>query len=70
MPDHDHAHDHDHDHGHDHSGHSHDHDLDAEAKEHVEAMPAETALGHADPAGGGEGTPADYVKEHEGKGGK
>lgn len=41
-----------------------------EAKEHIDSMPAETALGNADPAGGGEGTPAEYVKEHEGKGGK
>ena len=45
-------------------------DLEAQAKKHVEEMPAETALGNADPEGGGEGTPADYVAEHEGKGGK
>lgn len=45
-------------------------DLEAQAKKHVEEMPAETALGNADPEGGGKGTPADYVAEHEGKGGK
>jgi ribosomal protein RSM22 (predicted rRNA methylase) len=45
-------------------------DLEALAKKHVDEMPAETALGNADPEGGGEGTPADYVAEHEGKGGK
>ncbi len=47
-----------------------DKDLAAQAKEHIDEMPAETALGNADPEGGGEGTPAEYVAEHEGKGGK
>jgi hypothetical protein len=45
-------------------------DLKAEAKEHIEAMPAETSLGNRDPAGGGKGTPADYEAKHEGRGGK
>jgi hypothetical protein len=45
-------------------------ELTAEAKEHNDEMPAETALGNADPAGGGEGTPAEYVAKHEGRGGK
>lgn len=45
-------------------------DLEAQAKKHIDDMPAETALGNADPEGGGEGTPAEYVAEHEGKGGK
>jgi hypothetical protein len=44
--------------------------LEAEAKKHIAEMPAETALGNADPEGGGEGTPAEFVVEHEGKGGK
>ena len=45
-------------------------DLEAEAKAHIDAMPAETALGNADPEGGGQGTPEEFVEEHEGKGGK
>ena len=45
-------------------------DLKAEAKEHIDDMPAETALGNRDPAGGGKGTPAEYEAEHEGGGGK
>jgi hypothetical protein len=45
-------------------------DLEAEAKKHIAELPAETALGNADPEGGGIGTPAEFVKEHEGKGGK
>ena len=45
-------------------------DLEAEAKAHIDEMPAETALGNADPEGGGEGTPAEFVKKHEGQGGK
>jgi hypothetical protein len=44
--------------------------LEAEAKKHNEEMPAETALGNTDPSAGGEGTPAEFVAEHEGKGGK
>ena len=45
-------------------------DLKAEAKEHIEAMPAETILGNRDPKGGGKGTPADYEAKHEGRHGK
>ena len=45
-------------------------ELEAEAKAHIEAMPAETALGNADPEGGGNGTPEEFVTEHEGRGGK
>jgi len=45
-------------------------ELEAEAKAHIDAMPAETALGHADPEGGGKGTPEEFVTEHEGRGGK
>ena len=44
--------------------------LEAEAKAHIDEMPAETALGNADPEGGGKGTPEEFVAEHEGKGGK
>jgi hypothetical protein len=33
------------------------------ARERVERMPAETALGNADPAGGGEGDPEDFPPE-------
>jgi hypothetical protein len=44
--------------------------LEAEAKKHNEELPAETALGNKDPEGGGEVTPAEFVAEHEGKGGK
>jgi hypothetical protein len=44
--------------------------LEAEAKKHNDAMPAETALGNADPSGGGTGTPAEFEADHEGKGGK
>lgn len=35
-------------------------DLEEEAKERMEEMPAETALGNRDPQGGGEGDPKDY----------
>lgn len=35
-------------------------ELREEARKHVEEMPAETALGNRDPAGGGDGEPADY----------
>ncbi len=45
-------------------------ELEAEAKAHIDAMPAETALGNADPEGGGKGTPEEFVAEHEGRGGK
>jgi hypothetical protein len=45
-------------------------DLEAEAKAHIDEMPAETALGNADPEGGGKGTPAEFAKKHEGHGGK
>ena len=31
-----------------------------EAKERMQKMPAETALGNKDPEGGGEGKPSDY----------
>lgn len=34
--------------------------LREQAREHVEEMPAETALGNRDPQGGGTGEPADY----------
>jgi hypothetical protein len=44
--------------------------LEAEAKKHNDEMPAETALGNADPTAGGTVTPAEFVAEHEGKGGK
>ncbi len=44
--------------------------VETEAKQHIDAMPAETALGNADPAGGGKGTPAQYVAKHQGQGGK
>jgi hypothetical protein len=36
------------------------------AREQVEKMPAETALGNRDPEGGGEGTPQEYEQEHKG----
>lgn len=35
-----------------------------EARKHVQEMPAETALGNADPEGGGTGSPADYEDKH------
>ena len=34
--------------------------LREQARERVREMPAESALGHRDPQGGGEGDPADY----------
>ena len=37
-----------------------DKDLEEQVRERNEKMPAETALGNADPAGGGEGDPKDY----------
>jgi hypothetical protein len=38
-------------------------DLEQRAKERVEEMPAETALGNRDPQGGGEGDPKDFPPE-------
>ena len=38
-------------------------DLESQAKQHIDDMPAETALGNADPEGGGEGTPAEFVAQ-------
>lgn len=38
-------------------------DLEQKAKERVEEMPAETALGNRDPRGGGEGDPQDFPPE-------
>jgi hypothetical protein len=35
------------------------------AKERMESMPAETALGNADPEGGGTGDPKDYKGNSE-----
>jgi hypothetical protein len=35
-------------------------ELREQARERVREMPAESALGHRDPQGGGEGEPADY----------
>ena len=37
-----------------------DQSLRDEAKERMQKLPAETALGNKDPEGGGEGQPADY----------
>lgn len=37
--------------------------LREEARERIEEMPAETALGNRDPEGGGTGTPAEYEEE-------
>jgi hypothetical protein len=37
--------------------------LREQARERIEEMPAESALGHRDPQGGGEGEPADYEGE-------
>ncbi|MGN6610655.1 MAG: hypothetical protein ACTHLJ_02680 [Angustibacter sp.] len=38
-------------------------DLEQKAKERMEQMPAETALGNRDPQGGGEGDPKDFEPE-------
>lgn len=38
-------------------------ELRKQAREHVEELPAETALGNRDPQGGGVGEPADYDSE-------
>ena len=39
-------------------------DLRERAREHVEQLPAETALGNADPAGGVDSDPKDFEGEH------
>jgi hypothetical protein len=38
-------------------------DLEKKAKERMEDMPAESALGNRDPQGGGEGDPKDFKPE-------
>jgi hypothetical protein len=43
-----------------------DDDLREEARERMEQMPAETALGNRDPQGGGTGEPSDYEQGQEG----
>jgi hypothetical protein len=40
-----------------------DKELREHARERIEDMPAETALGNRDPAGGGEGDPKDVKPE-------
>jgi len=45
-------------------------DLRERAREHVEQMPAETALGNPDPAGGSTDDPKLYDEEAEGKEGR
>lgn len=35
-----------------------------QARQTIEDLPAEDALGHRDPQGGGSGEPADYEHEH------
>ena len=40
---------------------SSDDDLKARAKQHIQQLPAETALGNADPTAGGEGDPKDFL---------
>jgi hypothetical protein len=42
-------------------------DLRERAREQVEKLPAETALGNADPAGGVDADPKAYDEEHESK---
>jgi hypothetical protein len=42
-------------------------DLRERAREHVEHLPAETALGNADPAGGVDEDPKAYDEEHQGQ---
>jgi hypothetical protein len=42
------------------SGSEQSEQLREQARERVKDMPAESALGHRDPQGGGEGEPADY----------
>jgi hypothetical protein len=41
-------------------------DLKDIARERIEEMPAETALGNRDPEGGGEGDPRDYPGDGNG----
>lgn len=43
-------------------------DLRDIARERVDEMPAETALGRRDPLGGGEGDPKDYPGDGNGPG--
>jgi hypothetical protein len=38
-------------------------DLREQARERVEDMPAETALGNRDPQGGGQGEPSDFASQ-------
>jgi hypothetical protein len=40
-------------------------ELRERARERMADMPAETALGNADPEGGGHGTPKEYEEEEE-----
>ena len=47
-----------------------DDDLRERAREHVEQMPAETALGNPDPAGGSQDDAKLYDEEAEGKEGR
>jgi hypothetical protein len=42
-----------------------DDELRERAREHVEQLPAETALGNADPAGGSTEDPKAYEEAHE-----
>jgi hypothetical protein len=42
-------------------------DLRERAREHNEKLPAETALGNADPAGGVDSDPKTYEEEHDKK---
>ncbi len=41
-------------------------DLEDQARERIQEMPAETALGNRDPEGGGEGDPGQYDEDHAG----
>ena len=47
-----------------------DDDLRERAREHVEQMPAETALGNPDPAGGSTEDPERYDEDEKGKHGE
>jgi hypothetical protein len=42
-------------------------DLKKQADEEISELPAETAAGNADPAGGVETDPKQYEQEHEGQ---
>lgn len=42
-------------------------DLKKQADEDIADLPAETAAGNADPAGGVKGDPKQYEEEHEGR---